>query len=88
VIAASITVSATGQKNVRQKNGISYFSVLHFSVRWVLVAETTIKAVMGLDRRFGHGALSSSRSEGVNLAVGFQPTVDARSLQPLALNRR
>jgi hypothetical protein len=34
---ALIIVSATspsGQKNVRQKNGRSYFSVLHFSVRW------------------------------------------------------
>jgi hypothetical protein len=27
-----IVVSAIRQKNVRQKNGISYFSVLHFSV--------------------------------------------------------
>src|SRR5215510_6289964 len=30
-----ICASATGQKNVRQKNGNSYFSVSHFSVRSV-----------------------------------------------------
>ncbi|MCI0389516.1 MAG: DUF2752 domain-containing protein, partial [Acidobacteria bacterium] len=33
-----------GQKNVRQKNGVPYFSVLHFSVRLVSVAETMIEA--------------------------------------------
>jgi len=39
-----IVVSATRQKNVRQKNKRCHFSVLHFSVWLVLVAETTIKA--------------------------------------------
>ena len=40
---ALIVVSATRQKNVRQKNKRCHFSVLHFSVWLVLVAETTIK---------------------------------------------
>jgi hypothetical protein len=42
--AALIVVSSAGQKNVRQKDNASYFSVLHFSVRLDSVAETTIKA--------------------------------------------
>jgi hypothetical protein len=40
---ALIIVSATGQKNVRQKNKNRHFSVLHFSVRYLLAAEKTIK---------------------------------------------
>ena len=47
---ALIVVSATRQKNVRQKNKRCHFSVLHFSVWLVLVAETTIKATMKIDR--------------------------------------
>jgi hypothetical protein len=35
---ALIVVSATGQKDVRQKNGNSYFSVSHPSARWPGVA--------------------------------------------------
>jgi len=46
---ASIIVSASGQKNVRQKNKetrhILHFSVSHFSVRLVSVAETMIEAL-------------------------------------------
>jgi len=49
LLSALIVVSATrptGQKNVRQKNKICHFSVLHFFVRLAFVAETTIDALL------------------------------------------
>jgi hypothetical protein len=42
-LTALVVVSATRQKNVRQKNGVPYFSVLHFSVWLVSVAELVIE---------------------------------------------
>jgi len=39
-------VSATRQKNVRQKNKRCHFSVSHFFVWWVPEAATTVKTAM------------------------------------------